>query len=107
MQQHKTKRIAVKYANVDVNVIPLVRWFNKQQGIYTWWACEGSKGGTDAYISFVAQDQAALCDLVKKLQRKLGSPPEFCINEYEGHIKYAWYFSSEKLKEIIYSLKKH
>ena len=40
-QHHKTASIIVQRANVDINIIPLVKWFNKQSGVYTQFSCEG------------------------------------------------------------------
>ncbi len=41
MNHHITKRIAVKFADIDIKMIPLIQWMNSFDGICTIGCCEG------------------------------------------------------------------
>lgn len=54
MEPHKTKKIRVggKLVDVDILIIPLVKWLNKQRGITTAYSCQGD--GENCYSPYVA-----------------------------------------------------
>ncbi len=69
---HKTREIAIKKAQVDIGIIPLVDFLNGFDGIITRWSCEGyparSKKVDLPYINFYAEDLQSIQFLLKELQ---------------------------------------
>lgn len=41
LTEHKTKKIVIKHGDVDVKIIPLVKWMNSFESVHTLFSCEG------------------------------------------------------------------
>ena len=77
MQQHKTKKVKIKnkFYDIDVGVIPLIKWFNSFDGIQTLNSCEGygphtnSIGQTETnypYIMFRSNNEESLKQILER-----------------------------------------
>lgn len=100
MSTHKTVKMAVKTAEVDKNMVPVVRWLNSFGGVYTLHCCEGdcwstSKHPQPPYVLFISQDESSLSIIHRKLR------PEAIVelDHYSGSMRYYVRFRSK------YSLK--
>ncbi len=40
---HKTKRTILKEADIDIEIIPIVKWLNSYDSVITWYCCQGDK----------------------------------------------------------------
>ena len=38
---HKTRRVVIKQGDIDVNIIPIVKWLNSFESVHTLFCCEG------------------------------------------------------------------
>ncbi len=85
---HKTRKIAIKKAEVDIGIIPLVDFLNGFNGIITRWSCEGDpdkpkKVSVDLpYITFYAEDLESVQFLLKELQ---GAPCSVIV-DYHNYL---------------------
>lgn len=69
---HETEWTAIKVVPVDKSIVPVVKWLNSFDGIYTIFSCEGETGNEDAneekredqpYILFYCSDVRDLIDV--------------------------------------------
>jgi hypothetical protein len=105
---HKTRKIPVKWAKVDIEMVPIVNFFNRQPGIETMYCCQGieeSDKQIQPHVVFTAADQQNLEGLVLAL-RNIGIFERWLagiqVNAYVGHnykIKYAIYLANIKDRE--------
>lgn len=51
LKHHKTKKILIKSADVDVKIIKVVNWLNSFGTVYTKYACQGNKKN-NPYVVF-------------------------------------------------------
>ena len=69
--EHKTKRIAIKVADIDEKIVPLVKWLNSFESVRTLYCCQGSlktdKNFNTAYILFMAENNEDLAKILEKI----------------------------------------
>lgn len=41
MNDHKTSPVAIKVAEIDNEIIPVIKWLNSFRWVYTRWCCQG------------------------------------------------------------------
>ena len=63
-KDHKTEKVVIKEAEVDVAVRPVVDWINSFAGLMTKYSCEGDDNGYP-YVSFISSDEDALYVCIK------------------------------------------
>lgn len=68
-KSHKTKKIAIKTAEVDEKIIPIIEWLNSFKSVRTLFCCQGDvknrKGSNLPYILFVCEDKEDLANILK------------------------------------------
>ena len=67
-KSHKTRKIPIKWAEVDVGMIPIVNFFNYHEGVETLFCCQGSKQNKP-YVSFQANNEECLLNFLISLER--------------------------------------
>lgn len=68
---HKTQRIAIKEADIDEKIIPVVKWLNSFHSVATFFCCQGGKvGGNDLqpYVIFSCYETEELMEILKVLR---------------------------------------
>jgi hypothetical protein len=68
---HKTTKIVIKEANVDVNIIKVVSWLNSFKNTITLYSCEGEESQLDPKDYTTEQD---LVDLTTRTFFNVGQP---------------------------------
>lgn len=108
---HKTRRIAVKSADVDIGIVPVVRWLNSFGTVVTNAACQGVVESdrpdlfehfSEAYVAFSCSN---LLDLAKILD-EIGSTAttEVRYDNQSGCLSYCSRFHSPASLEWFCSL---
>jgi hypothetical protein len=71
-EPHKTESILVRgeMVEVDVGMLPVVRWINSFKSAFTQFCCEGSKEH-EPYVLFYCEDKGELMQVLKKLHHPL------------------------------------
>jgi hypothetical protein len=67
--KHKTKRIVIKEADVDIKLIPVVNWLNSQGNIFeivTQFCCQGNRNEKNPYVIFTSYSEGVLNNIIKK-----------------------------------------
>ena len=72
---HKTKRVVIKQSDIDINIIPVVKWLNSFESVHTLFSCEGEtkqelKDGGERnkpYVLFTCWDQLELMTILREL----------------------------------------
>lgn len=73
IKSHPTKKIVIKSANIDKEMIPIVQWLNNFDSVMTKWCCQGEDGeegvyNWDApYVVFSCDDPLDLLTIVEKV----------------------------------------
>jgi hypothetical protein len=66
--KHKAKKITLKKAKVDKNIIPTIKWLNSFDEIYTTHCCEGDdESETKPYVLLWCLRPSVLTDSVMKI----------------------------------------
>lgn len=106
--EHPTKTIPIKSADIDINIIPIIRWMNSFPGIYTRYSCEGdyplndyygqlSNEARKPYVSWLCFDNK---DRDKVLQKLDGySTTEITVDEI-GQLKYCTRFTDKIIMDM-------
>jgi hypothetical protein len=106
-RQHKTKKIIIKLADVDVNICPVVKWLNSFNGIRTQFSCEGDDDltrGQKPHVLFHCDNELSLVRVLVST----ASWAEFKIQFFEGSIRYEMLFPSKRnLKGFKESMRKY
>lgn len=101
MKSHKTKNIAVKHADVDINIIPLVQWLNKFESVFTEYSCEGDEQDINytPYVAFIANDDDILYILncTAKWYGMFTDNVKFETEIFKGVRRYVMRFKTKKL----------
>lgn len=73
---HKTKRIVIKQGDIDVNIVPVVKWLNSFESVHTLFCCEGgteeeleNKEANKPYVLFTCWDHFELTAILRELDR--------------------------------------
>jgi tRNA(Phe) wybutosine-synthesizing methylase Tyw3 len=67
---HKTQRIAIKEADIDEKIVPVILWLNSFHSVNTFFCCQG-KGGKvpqEPYVLFSCYEQEELMEILKVLR---------------------------------------
>ncbi len=79
---HKTKRVVIKQGDVDVKIVPVVKWLNSFESVHTLFSCEGgtreelkntskldesSMAHNKPYVLFTCWDQLELMTILREL----------------------------------------
>jgi hypothetical protein len=68
MKKHPTKNITLKTADIDLEMIPVVKWLNKFQSVTTKWCCQGSNKPYDTpYVVFSCDQSLELLTIVERI----------------------------------------
>jgi len=109
---HRTRKVAIKWANIDIPMIPLIRWMNELNGITTFFCCQKDEKGL-AQVVFETISQEDLRNFIVKFNHMRTYLCGFCrtwewidVVVHEGHIRYNIKMSQEDLKTINKFLKK-
>ena len=68
--KHETQPISLKEADIDIEMIPVVKWLNSFDGVNTRHCCEGDDGSWEfqkPYITFTCNSLLTLAIIVEKL----------------------------------------
>ena len=67
-RQHPATRIVLKEADVDEAMVPVVRWLNGHESVYTLYCCQGDDGtGARPYVLFLCWDAQELLGILAAL----------------------------------------
>jgi hypothetical protein len=92
---HKTKSIIIKKGDVDVGIIPLVKWLNSFENVITAYSCQGSEDIVP-YILFHIRANASsvILEILTVLERR-SFPRNIEISIHrDGILGYALYFAN-------------
>lgn len=64
---HAARIVAIKSAEVDDDILFLVKWLNSFSGVFTRWSCDGGGKFEMAYISFYCDCQGHLWDILREI----------------------------------------
>ena len=93
---HKQRVIAVKTASVDVAMIPLVRWLNSLDQVYTQHCCEGYHRYKETpYVIFTVAYNMELITILHKVSTYAKVEVSFC--EVINQVRYTMRFDSRKV----------
>lgn len=102
---HKTKRIAIKTAPVDIGIIPLVKWVNSLYMTFTLFSCEGN-ADNKPYFSFICGNNQSLYRIVKLVTSFNGEVQVDSGDANGWMLRYTAYFDDKySLDSAINSLK--
>jgi hypothetical protein len=92
---HKTKLTSLKEAEVDLQMIPLVKYLNTFPGVYTLHSCQGQYFDETViqrpYIVFIFESQYRFSEMVGKLLELIEDNwLDFKINNSGGLLRYSW-----------------
>lgn len=66
LKKHETKRLVIKYANVDTEIASLIKWFNSFPEVYTIASCQDSP-----YIMWFSLDSLETMQVLSLLNSKI------------------------------------
>ena len=87
-RDHDAKKVIICEADVDIGIIPLVKWMNSLNGIITRWSCEGNdETGIFPYVVFFTEpyNEFELVEKIANTSNGVGIDPlctEGKIHEY-------------------------
>jgi len=99
---HKQKKVKIKnrYYNIDIKIIPLVRWLNSFQSVVTQFSCQGDKVQKRTtflpYVSFFCEDSKDLNNIVRKINSVDDVNLHCYLDEDSGRTVYNMYFNCYK-----------
>ncbi len=68
MNKHRTKRIALKWIDVDEKIVPLVDWLNGFDSVHTEFSCQGDDKGDDPYVLFKCRHDGDLATILEAFE---------------------------------------
>jgi hypothetical protein len=80
--KHKTKKIIIKTAEVDEEIVPIVKWLNSFEGIQTLYSCQGGNIDFESYISFVSDNYENIISVLETI-RNIQNQNEKCFMRTE------------------------
>ena len=99
MQQHPTVKIEIdsKLVDIDVDIVPVVQWFNRFPGVKTRWSCQGGLPvawllAEEPYVVFFCNNLESLQKIAQEFkefgsedneQNKIVNPDIFLIYSYD------------------------
>lgn len=106
MKSHKTRRIALKHADVDLGVEPVVTWLNSFPGVFTRWSCQGDdadhknhrKNGrikSQPYVLFYCDDLKDLIEILAKVGPLATTEVDYLVQQ--GAIRYIMRFGNQAM----------
>lgn len=71
IREHKTQRLVIKQADVDVAIVPVVRWLNSFEGVVTLYSCQGDDDqkrprAQGPYVLFFCHDPKDLMEILRE-----------------------------------------
>jgi hypothetical protein len=97
---HRARKIPVRVAEVDIEIIPIVQWLNQFRSIHTLYSCEGNDKADEVgkpYVSFLCTEPE---DLVRALNG-LGADAEVEVDLHNGVLRYCARFRSKYALEDV------
>lgn len=73
-EQHETTEITIKQAEVDLLMVPIVKYINSFEGLTTRWCCQGDEKNDGSiylqgcYVIFYSDDNISLIKLLAKFK---------------------------------------
>ena len=74
MNSHPSKMLAIKEAEIDLLMIPLIKWLNNFPSVITTHCCQGDEGEKQEgkphampYVQFICSDQLVLAQIIRKV----------------------------------------
>jgi hypothetical protein len=112
MSDHKTVRIVIKEADVDVEMVPVVNWLNSFHSVTTQFCCQGNdkakhkredgKRLDPPYVLFTCWDRQDLMQILWAIRHYYPMTCEVTWDDDEMPIRYKLDFMNRKtLKEFI------
>ena len=98
MEDHKTKKVIIKEADVDIDISPVVEWLNKFKDVFTLFSCQGGEK-SNSYVLFCCMDNLTLIKILKITNTFADVKVDF----YEGVTRYYLEFHSYKKLTEFYS----
>lgn len=100
-EEHETSSFALKTAEVDLKIQPLIRWMNNFDHVYTHYCCEGDqdkrKAGSEPYVVFTCHEEITLVYVLYMFRSWAKVEIEF----YKGSLRYiARFISFEHLMDF-------
>ena len=89
MCDHKTNKICMKFVDVDINIIPLVKWLNTFEYVFTKYSCQGNKD-KQPYVLFYCGENRDIVYILDKTEKY----SKMSINSYRGYLRYVLRFNS-------------
>jgi hypothetical protein len=100
---HKTKRIAIKMADVDEKIVPIVNWINSFSDALTLFCCQGDakipNPIRNPYVLFTCDNNEDLVGILKVIN--LYNTHNFDIIERHTKVEIEYYNIFEPLRYII------
>ncbi len=104
MRGHKTKKIALQWAKVDVKIIPLIKLMNADPEVHTTYSCQSDPDGTDrGYVTFYVFTASAL----SRIMEAFSSRAKISVEKYEGLVRHTMRFSILEVPTMCFFGKKH
>lgn len=104
MGRHKQRSIAVKFAEIDEGIVPVVLWLNSFEGVFTRYCCEGlSDCSADPYVIFFCDEFDSVRPILKKFGNRYG---HIEVEEFSGIVRYWLKFNGKRtmrkfIKEVL------
>lgn len=114
LKSHKTKKVKInnKFHDIDIGIIPLIKWINNFDGITTYFSCEGSHknslidiegdniqvfGRLTPYISFFNKNDESVKLIITELNNsKIHYTLNLSYNKYNENIVYTISFNEKR-----------
>lgn len=104
MNDHPCKKIAIKSAEVDELMVPLINWLNAFESIYTTFCCQGDPFDSEKsqeenkyyapYVSFFCTNQIDLICVLSTL--RCAAEVQVMWNSEKGFLEYVARFGSQQ-----------
>ena len=96
MKMHRTRRVVIKSADVDVRIVPFVAWLNSFPDVFTRHCCQGDKDeGEPPYCVFYCENSFTLAMVLKELRFYAGVEVEWY--DSGGMVRYVVRFHNEQM----------
>jgi hypothetical protein len=64
---HKAKKITIKEADIDEEIIPVVKWINEFDKCLTTSSCQGYKSPHSASVTFICWSNFCFLEILKRI----------------------------------------
>jgi len=111
---HETELIPIKVAEIDKEMVPIVRWLNSYEDVWTLFCCQGNDEDKQPFVFFHCTSLADLYKINALIYDYIRSHPKVMVNGlgclnydriilrsdlWEEHLRFKMYFASTEIRK--------